>query len=139
MTDKQIQQLIKDAKVTASADFADRAFASISKLKEQENKIDVLCDKLLRNAKISTSPTFTARAIKHITFEKTSTIFAKFSKIFILATTAACLSLIVGQLNVPYNYVISESDFAEMSNLDSEISNLANLIYEQEFIDVLLK
>ncbi|MBO5255419.1 MAG: hypothetical protein J6B07_06305 [Opitutales bacterium] len=139
MTDKQIQQLIKDAKITVSPDFTDRVFASIAKTKELENKIDVRCDELLRDAKIKASPTFTSKAIQRITYKNTSTAFEIISKVLIFAATAVCLSLVVGQLNVPYNYVISESDFAEISNLDSEISNLAHLIYEQEFIDVLLK
>ena len=139
MTEEQIQRLIKDAKIKASADFTDRVFDSIAKTKERENKIDILYDNLLRDAKIKASPTFASRAMQRITCKKTSSVFGMISKGLIFVATAACISLVVGQLNVPYNYVVSENDFAEMSNLDSEISNLTHLIYEQEFIDILLK
>ncbi len=139
MTDNKIDTLFRNAKIEASADFGDRTFASIVKTQQLQHSLDFKCNELLRASKISASSTFTERVANSILKQRRSTPFEKISKILALVATAACLTITFAQLSVPNRYTISEYDFAEMSNLDSEITSLANLIYEQELIDILLK
>ena len=139
MTNQQINELFKNAKVQASAEFVDKAMANIKTAKEQEEKLDTLCNELFKQTKVQAPVNFTDKIIEHISKQKHYSTMEKVARYFAFIAMSACVMVVAWQYGFPNQYTVSESDFVQMSNLDSEISNLSNLIYEQEFFDAFLK
>ncbi|MBE6413762.1 MAG: hypothetical protein E7035_04325 [Verrucomicrobiaceae bacterium] len=139
MTNQQINKLFKEAKVQASAEFVDKVMANISIAKEQEEKLDTLCDRLFKQTKVQARANFTDKIITQISKQKHYSTMEKIARYFAFVAMSACVMIVAWQYGFPNQYTVSESDFAQMSDLDSEISNLSNLIYEQEFFDAFLK
>ena len=139
MTNQQINELLKNAKVQASAEFVDKTMANINIAKEQEEKLDTLCDELFKKAKVQAPINFTDKTLRHISKQKHYSTMEKVARYFAAVAMSACVMIVAWQYGFPKQYTVSENDFAQMSNLDSEISNLSNLIYEQEFFDAFLK
>ena len=138
MNDKSIDNLLRQAKISASPNFTEKALSGITSQSKSESSIDNICDNLLKASKLSASKNFTERALKTILNPRQSTLFNNISRSIATIATAACITISIANLPNPRQNTISEQDFADLSYLNSEISNLATLIYEQEIIDIFL-
>ncbi len=132
MNDSQIDQLLRATKINASADFTERTLARIKAQSLEENSLDNLCDTLLLSQKQKASDNFTEKAISSIKREKPTSIFKRIIEITMSVSVAACIAISIFTLPIPSQTSFSEEAFAEVANLNTEISNLAVLIYEQE-------
>ena len=138
MNDKTIDNLLREAKISASSNFTEKALSGITSHALSESSIDSLCDNLLKASKRPASTNFTERALRTILTPNHSTIFNKLYRSITTIAAAICITISITTLPNPRQNTISEQDFAYLSSLTSEISNLATLIYEQELIDIFL-
>ncbi len=132
MNDSQIDQLLRATKIEASADFTTKTLACIKAQSLKEKSLDDFCDKLLLSQKQKASDDFSEKAIRTIKREKSASTLRRIIEITMSASVAACIAISVFALPIPQQTSLSEEAFAEVANLNTEISNLAVLIYEQE-------
>ncbi len=131
MNDEQLDKLLHAQKVQASADFTERALKRILAQEKSQTSLDKFCDNLLVSQKIKTTSNFTERTLKTIRQEKRVPLLQKIIGITSSLGVAACIGISVVTLQIT-QADMSENAYAEMTELNSEISALAAFIYEQE-------
>lgn len=134
--DGKIDMLLKSARVEVSAGFVERVLAKIGEDEMRRRRVDGLCDGLLRKNGVEASTGFTGRVLNAVKFGGKSTV-SRFVMFGSSVAAAACIAAIVAVMPVNNEVSVDEAYFAQLDNLDNEISNLAALISEQELFSLL--
>lgn len=134
--DVKIDMLLKSARVEVSAGFVERVLAKIGEDEMRRRRVDGLCDGLLRKNGVEASTGFTGRVLNAVKFGGKSTV-SRFVMFGSSVAAAACIVAIVAVMPANNEVSVDEAYFAQLDNLDNEISNLAALISEQELFSLL--
>ena len=138
MTDEKIDSLLKNSAPRVSADFTDRAMASIAADRARTAEIDAFCDALLRRLPASpeVSADFTERALAAVRTRSRYGWAWQWGRFASALAAAACLTVGVFSVPLAARGVVGEKDFAEMTRLADEIADISEVVYEQEFLSL---
>lgn len=138
MTDEKIDSLLKNSAPRVSADFTDRAMASIAADRARTAEIDAFCDALLRRLPASpeVSADFTERALAAVRTRSRYGWAGQWGRFASALAAAACLTVGVFSVPLAARGVVGEKDFAEMTRLADEIADISEVVYEQEFLSL---
>ena len=134
--DGKIDMLLKSARVEVSAGFVGRVLAKIGEDEMCCKRVDGLCDELLCKNGVEASVGFTGRVLAAVKSNGRSAV-SRFIMFGSSIAAAACIAAVVAVMPESAAVSADEAYFAQLDNLDNEISNLAVLISEQELFSLL--
>ena len=134
--DGKIDILLKSARVEVSDGFVGRVLAKIGEDEVCCKRIDGLCDELLCKNGVEASAGFTGRVLAAMKSNGRSAV-SRFIMFGSSIAAVACIAVIAAVMPIRNDISADEAYFAQLDNLDNEISNLAVLISEQELFSLL--
>ena len=135
--DRRIDEMLRADAPEVSPDFADSLARSVCAELSSEAACDAKADALL--AEMRPFPDITERTLARIKSAKPAVVGSVFACISAVAVAACAAFAVLGataQATLPRG-TITADDFAQMSQIDTEIDSIAALVIQEEFVDLL--
>ncbi len=133
--DELVDTLLSAASSAPRAGFTERVLNATRESAQEDSRLDSIADSFLKRS--LEFPSITDAVMSKIRSSKRA-MYKTITRMSIVATLSACaaVAVMVSATNsTSKKWIIEESTFAKMSNLDDEISKISLLVMQEEMLD----